>query len=366
MDPARQLRVVSAAISFLLLLGAAEVGSFAALSAAENDSDQAIARPAAEESTVVISGNASVLRPPDGWWGYLPFVNDDPTVCTDFFIRTRAGEVRDLELTSTGLGPARFALKPTDNQLSPGNSASAARNSNGELSLVVPQLGRTEQPVNLCLQIKRLVPLPGTTAEGKILIIDGNKTQALPIKLENPSAPPLYTAMQWFFGIVIPALLSFLAAWGLTELNSSRNQRAREQQRFERFKARRYQTLKDFFTAYYQNLSEANEEFPTQLRENLLTRNYWVYIPSRKLSALEQAISRRQRSEIGRVLAELFPDWREAILKSAPLPRRTISHRLGRLMGDLKKATRNFFSAQLYDETPQEPLSEEPEKQEDE
>jgi len=249
---------------------------------------------------VVFSGNQSSLhlRPPLGLSAFSVFSRQNE-VCTNFAVRARKAVLPEVGVTSTGLGDSTFAdlaTKPPVRQT----------------TLLLTNLNTSGRSLQVCLP-SYLVPNPGDSIEGKVLVLAGDgKPIEMPLKLDRPSSDPTSAALQWFVALALPALLTILIA----SLTGYWTERRKQKARFERFRDLAYAELRDFFGTHYATLLKDNKK-PGQLSaalENALReQRIWPRIPDKERRLLVKCIRTSKTEATRNLLIKLFADWKDKI-----------------------------------------------------
>lgn len=328
------LRYFLIAVSMLLLsfLGApvwaaADTGQSTAQGLkAKEVSEKAQGSPTPE---VVVTENPSVLYTSPSWWGIFLFLGKNQDVAR-FSIRSRTNPIQDVQITSTGLGGATFALERP-------NSASGCQPSPGSVSgqggSSCPEGSGNESP---CIRLScldkmgqririhlpdSLAPNPGNSVTGKILILIPQQKQIeVSLKVERP-ASPWSTAVQWFLGILIPTLITAGIGYGVNKLATSSGARHDRQKQFAKYKDNNRDDLQEFFEFRYATLYHDyvdDRKFASELSRDLEDHGHLVAIPYDQRKGLLKALQRGRREEIQKRLIGPFPDWKEAIRHPKP------------------------------------------------
>jgi len=219
-------------------------------------------------------------------------------ICTAFQVSARATAVPDVAVTSTGLGAAQFSIAET-----PSTRASVLRlgtvDANGHRLL-------------MCLEAD-LVPNPGDTIQGNILVLGGTDTPvAVSINLDRPVTDPPSAAFAWFLALVVPAFITLGAAWITARIAERRKQKAR----FERFIDLAYGDLQDFFGTHFQTLYAEpvdDRSFAQKVEHALREQRIWTRIPDRERRRLLQCLRTGRRDTIRRDLQAIFSDWKSKL-----------------------------------------------------
>jgi hypothetical protein len=275
------------------------------------------ASPETPATEVIVSENTAVV--------YFSPSHEHPNAVTSFVIRSRAKQLQDVEITSTGLGRVTFALDqpggsdlagqpgtvPADNKTCPEGSTQQTP------CLRLRLLDQAGQKVRVALP-GSLVPQPGSSVAGKILIFaPQQKPVEVPLKVERPASDPIWTAAQWFLGITIPAVLTFLLGYAASRLTNWRSLRQEQLNQFNKYIDENYSTLADFFTVHYTTLytNFKDNNFADELYRELRKRRILPVVPRKERQALEKAIARCQVKQIQLTLARIFSDWKASIEK---------------------------------------------------
>ena len=253
----------------------------------------------ATPAAIVVSQYASHLHvvPPLGL-AALSQWSSQREICTAFQVSARATAVPDVAVTSTGLGAAQFSIADT-----PSTRASVLRlgtvDANGHRLL-------------MCLEAD-LVPNPGDTIQGNILVLGGTDTPvAVPINLDRPVTDPPSAAFAWFLALVVPAFITLGAAWITARIAERRKQKAR----FERFIDLAYGDLQDFFGTHFQTLYAEpvdDRSFAQKVEHALREQRIWTRIPDRERRRLLQCLRTGRRDTIRRDLQAIFSDWKSKL-----------------------------------------------------
>jgi hypothetical protein len=168
-----------------------------------------------------------------------------------------------------------------------------------------------------------LITNSGDSVEGKILVVSPQKKNLeVPIKVQAPSWSPFFTAMLWAVGVIVPAIVTLLLGYQGSKLFARWQTRDTELAKLRTFITERYPLLGDLFTVHLATvMANADPDFPERMRVALTQHQVLDAIPDRERKEISSAIARCQRESIKQKLAELFPDWGEAIAGRPITPR---------------------------------------------
>lgn len=263
---------------------------------------------AAEVPEVLVTQNRSILRYSPGYWSWNPFHHNE-SLCTTFYVSSRNGEVKDVAITSTGLGLVKFKLDE------PAFSGSGCPTSTeGEhLQLLIPTLNASRR---ILMRVPgNELPELGNSIEGKILVVNPKqKPQEIPFKVDNPSSS-FRTAWLWFWGILIPAALTFSFGYLAVVANNWFTTRKTDSENFRKYKDENRDKLEKFFTGPYAVTLglQKDDAFAQGVLSDLMSEKVLAALPKHKRRKLEKEISRCSRTQIMKALAELFPEWKAKI-----------------------------------------------------
>jgi hypothetical protein len=259
------------------------------------------------ESPVVVTGNPGVARFSTSLIDNLPLLsrNDINVIC--FSVRALADPVGSSSITSTGLGNSEFGLIDV-------GTACPAKAPRGTATLALPAL-RADSDVRLWMSFPReIIVNTGDSVDGKILVIvPQKKNLEVPLKVQAPSWSPLFTALLWSVGVIIPATITFLLGFQGNILFGKWQVRSAEFGKLTTYVAENHQALQDVLTIHLLTvLKNRDADFPENMRK-ALHDDVWAVIPAREAQELRLAIARCQRVVVKKKLAELFPEWGQAI-----------------------------------------------------
>jgi hypothetical protein len=246
-----------------------------------------------------------------------------------FFIRSRDKPVTGVQIISTGLGEALFLEDSIpDEGASSGEAASTSLGSKSSAEgecigspghwapcLLLVSVDGAVRRIRVRIPAS-LLPASGTSAEGRIVILaPGEQRVEVPVKVQHPGSVLSTT----FFGITIPALLSFLLGYLASVLTGKRNERQKQKGLFSRYKDRNYKDLEEFFTVRYATLltskGQRTGQFGRELYEVLRDRSILRVIPTRERRRLQNSIRRGSTESVQQELAKAFSEWADAIRK---------------------------------------------------
>jgi hypothetical protein len=239
--------------------------------------------------------------------------------------------VASLTVSAMGLGPVAFAVPDANGcpsaskiQDGPAQACKVFRGPGGGWtnsfgcwqSVLTLPLDQHEKVIGVRVPVG-LVQQPGNAVEGKIIIDEAvHKALEIPLKIERPS-DPVSTGFQWFFGIAIPALLSFGIGYVALKLNTRFSTRTEQLKAFRSFKDSEYDALDTFFTNFYSGAYDANPANPkglvAELRKEMLKKKILSSIPQKERNRLEKALNLCQEKQIQESLGALFTEWRDSI-----------------------------------------------------
>ena len=265
-----------------------------------------LAAPPAEDQwlSIIVSGTPSVVECKSSWLGTR---TDGSSIV--FSIRAAADPISNVIVSATGLGKATFEI---DVPTAKGPASRPA----GSLYLTLDTLDRAGQSVTLRIPPEAF-PAPGKGFDGAIQISAlAQPALVLPLRLESPSPNDFFSAMRWFFGIVLPVTLTGFVGYGGYVLKKNRDLRIAAKGKFNEHVNNNWAELHSVFTEFYPNLNQvypaSEPEWTKDLQEKLQAAINKIPAPQR--DKLLGAFATRERETIKRHLASNFPHWKSAIL----------------------------------------------------
>ena len=281
------------AVATFLLLHLA-VNAVAQSSASARES---LPKPPQNETPVLFTGFPAIFELAESGLRSVFGKAGGETRCGTFTLLSYAGVLPEVRVTASGLGLVDFSA--------------SGKNASNEVTIA--NVDSNGIKVGFCVR-GELVREPGTSAQGKLVAFAaGYKPASVGIKVDRPNLSPRVKALQWFFAILVPAIIAGIfglgSAWGTNALTQRRDQKSA----FRKFKDERWEDLSDFFHAYLQNMvkeCQTKEQFARRLREELQTRGYWALIPWKERDRIERFIRQNETSRMTSILAILFSEWK--------------------------------------------------------
>jgi hypothetical protein len=235
-----------------------------------------------------------------------------PPVCVRFFVYAVRGRVRGVRITTTGLGDARF-VAPDRGPAA--DCKSALRDALPLISL--GEVGESGRQLQMVLP-REVFPLSRKPQQGRVLVFaDSGPPVEVPLQVQREAAGQFGTAMLWFSGIFLPALVAAALGYAGHVLVERYRAREAEATEFARFKEDRRNDLDSFFGVFYPQLLEAKpspDEFATRIETGL--EEPLSKVPRKRRDALRAELRRRDRTRIIECLVAAFPEWEPQIRKS--------------------------------------------------
>lgn len=257
-------------------------------------------KPPQVETPVLFTAFPAVIRLPEGAFTSL-FANADVgTKCGALTLVPYGGTLQAVRVTTSGLGAVDFSIS----------------NENVANQITVSELRPEGISVNFCVH-GDLVRQPASSVQGKLIVFAaGYKPATANVKIERPSLAPWVTALQWFFAILLPAILASIFGVGGTWLTSALVQRRDQKTTFRKLKDEKWDDLGDFFQTYLRNVVHEyhdEHEFAKRLRSELQIRGYWTSIPWKERDRIERFIRQQKTLRMRSTLAALFSEWEKDI-----------------------------------------------------
>jgi hypothetical protein len=162
-----------------------------------------------------------------------------------------------------------------------------------------------------------LVQQAGNSIEGKITFDEAlHKPLEVPLKIERPP-DPINTGLQWFLGIAVPAVLSFIIGYVVLKTNTRVSSRSEQVNAFNTFKDESYDVLDTFFTVFYPAAYQANPRDAKivfgALRKEMRNQKILKSIPQKERKLLERAMNLFEEEQFHASLIVLFKEWQGSI-----------------------------------------------------
>jgi uncharacterized protein YlbG (UPF0298 family) len=294
-----------------------------------------------KESDLIIFDNYTILLDSPPFLSKMPWQQEKPEyLWTCFSIRTKPeiNQMIKVNIAANGLGQTEFA---STDQLS---SCEMFRGSGGgwtdkvlnwspfldlEINFIDPRSNKFSQGTKVvAIRIPvDLVPQPGRSIEGKIMVIEPNrKSSELPLKIEmsasnSISTSPIFTVLQWFIGIAIPAWLTYRLGMAAAQEKTRSDSKAQEWREFNAFKEQNREKLRKFFYYDYSRITKpdsepavlSEKEIIDHLRSELEKEDFLKSIPRSERKALEKAFNGKKLNKVENKLVDLFDEWRSYI-----------------------------------------------------
>jgi hypothetical protein len=254
--------------------------------------------PAIQEIT--ISGNPSLLRVANPWWGEL----ESP--CAVFRV-TAIASIETIELYTNGLGRTLLAETSADK----GNKCPA--NLTEHLTLKKEKPGESISRYAAIKVDTSALSTPSATMQGNVVaLVGGKKVGEFALKAERPPRDEAWTAATWMLTIVIPAVVTF----GATRFATLFTARQKEIDDFRTYRLNNMQQITDFIDNDIRPIIGAPDvQHPGRLIFDLFSGKKEILskIPDYQSRKLMKAISAGEVKRIARVLKAIFPESGQAL-----------------------------------------------------
>jgi len=258
---------------------------------------------------VTVSGGTSVL--------YLPFsiLGNGQFVCTEIELYPE-GNSRDVFITSRGLGVVQFTENPSLQDRNCNSKISGG--TSGRLSL-----GDLTTKKQILLQIGPLDSSKLQSALTGTVSVEARsrKPVEISIRVEYPLGTSFWTALTWFFGVVIPAALTALLTYRvngyLQRAAESRSKAANDAAALQAFQSENQAVLDQIFGVPYQVRfwEEGNDDAKFAQGLEKVFQNYQILakLPPKEALRLRQRFDDGNRQAIIEELVRLLPQWSKKI-----------------------------------------------------
>lgn len=267
---------------------------------------------------LIVSGGTTVLYTPRQFvvdW----FSSSEEYVCTDIRLNPSV-TARDVSISTIGLG--KVILK----EVNPSATLDCKKTISGEIGMW--NLGEVSEPKRVLLKIGP-VNLPGTgkARKGHVIVRASNmESVKIPIQVERSPQGNFLTAATWFFGVLIPALLTallgYLAKLALDKRGAKDQQRKDEQMQLElliKFRQDNQSLLDDVFNQYYPTVfKQGDKVFAQKLQDYFIRIDILNELPARDAMMLRKRFNEANREEIIKELVRLLPEWSQKIRLPRP------------------------------------------------
>lgn len=264
------------------------------------------------EPEVVVTGNLGAVRYSPLLLDNLPFLekNNKNVVC--FSVRSMLAPVSGAKVAATGLGDVEFGLLDA-------GSKCPSRPSQGVATLALPEL-KPDADTRVWMRFpENVIGNTGDSIEGNILILEPKKKNLeVPLKIQSPTWSSLFTALLWGIGVIIPAGIGLLSVYLGNIWFGVWQERRAERGKLEAFITDKYPALQVLFKDHLPTvMGNEDKVFSENISTALDARGIMEVIPAAEREKLRAAIARCQRDQIRKLLAKLFPDWKENIKGTA-------------------------------------------------
>jgi hypothetical protein len=125
------------------------------------------------------------------------------------------------------------------------------------------------------------------------------------LKVERSPHGDFFTAIQWFFGVLIPAAMTFAVGHGALKLNA----RLKEDDEFRAFRLQKMPAIIELFKRVDAVIRATQEHPGTTVFELLIERDMFSRMPSKQAKRLYIACFADDLTRIVQSLRALFPEF---------------------------------------------------------
>lgn len=261
----------------------------------------AASTPADLSASLIVAGTPAEMRVEE--W---PRSNDGK-LCAHFLVHAIGLPVRSVYLTTVGLGSSDLGYENLK------RSACDATTSAGRKALLWLPLVDL-RGVSIELRVPRdAFPAQGATVDGKIRFASkASVPYDIPVRLATETGGPFWTAVLWFFGIAVPALLTALLAYVGSVLIERFKSHALEGATFDNYTTKNVHQLGDFFKYWYREFIDKppadgwRDELLRKLHDEQILDN----LPRHSGRRVIANIRTGSRQEVSAELSHSFPLWK--------------------------------------------------------